>query len=520
MPPISRKLVLFALAASLVGGLSVDAHAQSSPAAAAIANATAGTASSQDTPYPAWGGQSGPIATIPFQKISAGVNFDASQYMGSVVSAPATSQVLNLSLDDAIHRGLDYNLALQVRRQQQQVFRGEFSQGVQTLLPSLTASASTALTEEDLVTLGFKPGSFAGLLPAGETIPSIISYQSSSAQLNLQWSVFNYAAIKDYQAAKQAVKFVANDTLDSQQQVVLNVAQAYLQVLAAASQLTDAQALLKADEASLRDAAAEHQAGTAANIDELRARVQFQAQQQAVIADQNDLAKKNIVLERMIGLDARQPINLTEIIPYAELDAQPPLAQVRETAWTTRADYLSAQQQVRAAQLLRDAAKAERYPTLSFGGYYGVIGITYGSYHGDFVAQAQLKFPIFQEAKFRGDRQVAEQQVNEGQSQAENIKQQIDADLRNAYLDYQSAKTLVAVARSNVDLAKIELDEANDRFKAGVTENLAVTDAEATLAQADTTLVNSMYQYNLSKLELARAMGIIDRQYREYLNGK
>jgi outer membrane protein TolC len=316
------------------------------------------------------------------------------------------------------------------------------------------------------------------------------------------------------------VKFVANDTLDSQQQVVLNVAQAYLQVLAAASQLTDAQALLKADEASLRDAAAEHQAGTAANIDELRARVQFQAQQQAVIADQNDLAKKNIVLERMIGLDARQPINLTEIIPYAELDAQPPLAQVRETAWTTRADYLSAQQQVRAAQLLRDAAKAERYPTLSFGGYYGVIGITYGSYHGDFVAQAQLKFPIFQEAKFRGDRQVAEQQVNEGQSQAENIKQQIDADLRNAYLDYQSAKTLVAVARSNVDLAKIELDEANDRFKAGVTENLAVTDAEATLAQADTTLVNSMYQYNLSKLELARAMGIIDRQYREYLNGK
>jgi outer membrane protein TolC len=514
--------MMFTLAACLAG-CAVSSSAQTSPVAAAMSSATGGSSNSSDSPYPTWGPQAGPIARIPFNKVSAGIDFDASQYMGSVVSAPATNTVLDLSLDDAIHRGLDYNLALQVRRQQQQIVRGQFSQGIQSLVPMLTASATTALTEEDLVTLGFKPYSFAKLLP-GVTIPSIINYQSSSAQLNLQWSAFSYAAIKDYQAARQAVKFAANDTLDSQQQVILNVAQAYLQVLAAYAQLQNAQVLLKADQAGLNDAIAEHAAGVSANIDEVRARVQFQTQQQAVIADQNNLAKLNIALERMIGLDAMQQINLTEVVPYAELDEQPSAASGRsrmlEAAYSHRADLASAQQQVHAAQLLRDAARAERYPTLSFSGYYGVIGITYGSYHGDFVAQAQLKFPIFQEAKLRGDRRVAEERIHEGQSTVDNLKQQIDADIRNAWLDYNSAKSLVQVSRSNVDLAKTELDQANDRYKAGVTENLSVTDAEATLANAETTLVNSTYQYNMSKLELARALGIIDAQYREYLSGK
>jgi outer membrane protein TolC len=473
-----------------------------------------------DSPYPGWASQAGPIAPIPFSKVSAGVSFDPSQYQGSVLGAPLTDTVLNLSLDDAIHRALDYNLALQVRQQAEAVSSGQRTLALQALLPVVTASATTSLNETDLVAEGFKANVFAGLLPPGVTIPSVVSYQNSTGQLNLQWSAFNYSSLKRYQAARAAQDFAASNTADSRQTIILNVAEAYLQVLASFSQLQNAQALLKADKASLNDVVAEHQAGVVANIDEVRARVQFQTQEQTVIADQADLAKKNIALERMIGLDPRQQINLTEIVPYAELDAQPPLAQVREAAWNARQDYRSAQQQVHAAQIQRAAARAERYPTLTFGGYYGVVGITYGSYHGNFVAQAQLKFPLFQEARLRGDSRVAEEQVIAGQSQVENLKQQIDADLRNAYLDYDSAKSLVAVARSNLDLAQTELDQANDRFKAGVTENLPVVDAEATLAQAQTTLVNSMYQYNVSKLELARAMGIIDRQYREYLSGK
>ena len=84
-------------------------------------------------------------------------------------------------------------------------------------------------------------------------------------------------------------------------------------------------------------------------------------------------------------------------------------------------------------------------------------------------------------------------------------------------LDVQSSNDLVKVAKSNVDLATQELQDASDRFSAGVDDNLPVVQAQATLAQAQSTLVNTLYQYNQSKLRLARNTGVVDTQYRVYL---
>jgi outer membrane protein TolC len=479
-----------------------------------------GSGGNYDSPYPGWAPQAGPIAAISFRKYSAGVALSAADFAGSVLSAPATADVLDLSLDEAIRRALDYNLAIRLRREQQNISGGQHSLALQALLPVLTASGSTSLSQVDLATEGFRASTVGGLLPPGVKIPQIISYQTTSGQANLNWSAINIAAWRQLQAAKISQSVAAQTTADSQQTVILNVADAYLQVQAASSQLTNAQALLKADQAMLNDVVAEHRAGVVAKIDELRSRVQMQAQQQAVIAAENALAKANITLERMIGLDPAQKINLTEVVPYAELDAQPTLDELQRRAWATRADYKAAQQQIRAAEMQRKAAVAERLPTLTFGGFYGLIGITYGSYHGDFFAGANLNFPLFKEAALRGDRAVAQEQINLSLAQAENLKQQIDADLRTAQVDYGAAKSLVAVARGTVGLAQLELDQAMEQFKAGVEGNLAVVDAQAGLAGAQTTLVNAMLQYNVSKLEMARALGVLDTQYGEYLRGR
>jgi outer membrane protein TolC len=511
MPTPSHKFaqrldlaVLLGLAI-LLGAAATTAHAQST--------------SNPDSPYPAWASQSGPSAALPFSRVSPNIQITQQDFQGSVVTTPATTEVLPLSLDDAVRRGLEFNLGLRLRQQQQQVASGQRTRALQQLIPAVTATANTTLQEVSLAAEGFRFSTVGKFLPPGLTIPSVISFQNSAVQGNFSWTAFNYSAWKQFSAAKVEQLAAADTTADGQQTVVLNVGNAYLQALADAAQVDNAQSLLQADEALLRDAVAEHAAGTAANLDELRARVQFQTQQQAVIAAENTFAKQKIALNRLIGLDAAQEIRLTDPVPYAELDTQP-LAELRTRALATRADYLGAQQQVHAAELQRDAAKAERLPTVTFSGYYGVIGITYANYHGNFAAVANLNFPIFQEAKLRGDREVAQQQVNVSNSQLDNLKNQIDADLRNAYLDFDSAKALVDVARSNVALATKELEQSNDRFQAGVADNLAVVDSQSTLASAQSSLVNSLYRYNLAKLELARALGIIDQQYGEYLHGK
>ena len=82
---------------------------------------------------------------------------------------------------------------------------------------------------------------------------------------------------------------------------------------------------------------------------------------------------------------------------------------------------------------------------------------------------------------------------------------------------WSAAKKLVEVAKSNVDLATQALSDETDRVNAGVDDNLPLVTAQASLASAQSNYVQSLYQYNLSKLALARAAGVIELQYRAYL---
>jgi outer membrane protein TolC len=101
--------------------------------------------------------------------------------------------------------------------------------------------------------------------------------------------------------------------------------------------------------------------------------------------------------------------------------------------------------------------------------------------------------------------------------QIASLRVTIEQQIRSAMLDVQSSNDLVKVAKSNVDLATQEFQDASDRFAAGVDDNLPVVQAQATLAQAQSTLVNTLYQYNQSKLQLARNTGVVETQYKVYL---
>jgi outer membrane protein TolC len=160
---------------------------------------------------------------------------------------------------------------------------------------------------------------------------------------------------------------------------------------------------------------------------------------------------------------------------------------------------------------------AQRFPVLSFDGYYGVVGETRGLYHGSFVAQGTLQVPIFQEAQLRGEREVADGQLTALRQQVASLKVTIDQQIRASMLDVQSSSELVKVARSNVDLSTQALQDATDRFSAGVDDNLPVVQAQAVLANAQTRLVQTLFQYNQAKLQLARNTGVVETQYKVYL---
>jgi outer membrane protein TolC len=299
-------------------------------------------------------------------------------------------------------------------------------------------------------------------------------------------------------------------------EVVQQVATAYLKALAAASEVDNATALAETDRVLYEQARAAHEAGTFANLDELRAKVQLQAQQQAVIAAQNTLDKNLILLKREIGMDPGQNLVLTDPSPYSDLATQTP-EEVRAVAYQNRQDYQNLQNQVVEYKAIHSAYRSQRWPTLSFNGYYGTDTVNGAGTHGVFAATGTLSFPLFREGSLRGNEDASAAQLDSANAQLDDLRGHIDQQVRDALLDVDATKKLVDVARSNVDLATRALSDETDRVNAGVDDNLPLVTAQSTLARAQTNLVESLYQYNLSKLQLARASGILEQQYRVYL---
>jgi outer membrane protein TolC len=446
-----------------------------------------------------------------------------SPYYGSVTTVKPTDGVKPLTLDEAIAMGIEHNLALIEARQQEQSAKAQSLVSLQPLLPTVTAQAESGAHQINLAALGFSGsvlGKIATLFPDVNfsSFPSVVKVNVTEAMVNYSQTLFSLSNIDRYRAAKESVVAAYYSKESSRGLVVLTVGDAYLQAVALGAQVDNAQSLLQADQVLLNQTIAEHQAGTAANLDELRARVQFQTQQQSVISAEVNFKKAKIALNREIGLPAEQEIQLTDTQPYADLAAMN-IDQAKEIAYRSRQDYQGLQAQVRAARLQRKAAKWERLPTLDFDGNYGVTGVTGGLYHGTFAAAGSLKLPIFQEAKFRGDSGVAAANLTNLTQQLAALKEQINQQLRDSILDVQSATELVRVARSNVELARKELEQTTDRFQAGVDDNLPVVQAQATLANAETNLVNTTSEHNQAKLGLARNLGIVDTQYATYLHG-
>ena len=221
-------------------------------------------------------------------------------------------------------------------------------------------------------------------------------------------------------------------------------------------------------------------------------------------------------LARAIGLPPGQEFSLVEKEPYQPLVPMP-VDEALQRAYTHRSDFLAAQQQVKAAELFRHAATAEHLPTLGIEGNYGDSSVTPGNPETVYQLAATLKIPIFTGNKSHADALQAEATLRQDKQQMENLRGQIDYEVRTALLDLQAAADQVEVAQNSVDLANQTLTQARDRFAAGVADNLEVVQAQESLASANENYIAGLYAHNVAKVELARAIGYAEEGVKQYL---
>jgi outer membrane protein TolC len=421
--------------------------------------------------------------------------------------------VFPLSLQDAINIGLKQNLGLLFSAAGTRSARGQHWEALSALLPHAVASPLIAMTEINLAEQGI-----TSLGPL-RVPPSDGPFSYFDARAAVTQSLFDWKSINNARAASQSVKSAEYTQKDARDLVVLAVGYTYLQAVADAARVDTAQAQVDTAQALHDQANDQLNAGTSPEIDEIRAKVELQNRQQQLIQARNDLAIQKLTVGRVVGLAPGQEFELTDKGVYEEFQGIT-IDEALKRAYASRSDFRAAESDVHAAELLRKAAFAGYYPSLGFSASYGI-----GGSHPSTATQVSdvrgiLTIPIFQGGSVHGNVLQADARVDEARERIDNLRAQIDSDIRAALLNLQSLAERVNVARSNIELAEKTLTQSRDRFTAGVTDTVEVVQSQELVASAHEQYISSLYNYNFARISLARALGVAEQGVKEYFKGQ
>jgi outer membrane protein TolC len=451
-----------------------------------------------------------PSASTPGQPIPGTLGVSP---FASSVPAKLVPGVMPLSLQDAIDRGLKQNLGLLLSDADIRSARGQRWEQLSALLPQVTAAPYVAASEINLAELGFSSLSGISIPPSGGPF----SYFDARAALTQ--SLFDWKSINAARAASQSLKSAAYTYKNARDLVVLAVGYTYLQAIADEARIETTQAQVETAQALYNQAADQVTAGTSPDIDGLRAQVELLTRQQQLIQAKNNFAIQKLTVARVIGLPPEQEFELTDKSPYQPFEGIS-VDEALKHAYASRSDYQAAMTDIRAAEFSRKTALAGYLPSLAFNADYGTAGAHPSTATQVWDLRGTLTIPIFQGGSVHGDVLQADARLEQSRERLDNLRAQIDSDVRTALLNLQSSGDQVNVARSNIDLAEQTLARSRNRFSAGVADSVEVVQSQEAVASAHELYISSLYSYNFAKISLARALGVAEEGVKEYFKGK
>ena len=321
-------------------------------------------------------------------------------------------------------------------------------------------------------------------------------------------SIFDAGAIGRIRSARTAASASDFDADNASDQAAAIAAAAYIRAVRADAQVSARAADSALAEDLLRIAREQLSAGVGVGLDVTRAQSQLAAVRAQLIVVRNDRGRARLELLRAVGLSLDTRLTLTDSLAALPIDEPLPAendAIARELQG--RADLRSIDAQLASVEQQTSAIRAERLPTVSAFGDYGVIGKNGASLLPTYNWGVQFSLPLFD--GFRREGRVEEQTAlhREVDVRRRDLREQASVEVRTALLDLASAREAVTAAQERVRLAEQEVSQASERFRAGVAGNADVFTASISLNGARTQVVDALAAYQNARVALARAEG-------------
>jgi len=429
-------------------------------------------------------------------------------YLGSTPAGVATKRTLHLGLEDAITRGLQYNLGLIDSQQAGVDARAQREHALAALLPQISARV-----EQSYQQLSTKEFNIALPPQSGLHLPPTSGqFGYSEARITAESPVLNLSLLDRYRQEKALDAASVLDTKDARDVVVFAVGAAYFQVVASQARVETEQAALTSARELDTQVADQYKSEVSPKIDTLRADVELHTAEQRLTDAINDLEKDKLTLDRITGIPLDQAWTPDGDYGYVALLPDAPEASQAEAA---RFDVASAKAGVTAAQFHLRAARAERLPEISFNASYGAGGANPANYNRVDGVSGSVSIPLFTGGRIRSDIREADSDLVQRRAELADLEGRADYDMRTAELDARASASGVKVAVENRALAERALAQSQDRYKNGVTNYLEVLEAQEAVVAANENYIASLFSFNVAKISLARALGSADSRVPE-----
>ena len=418
-------------------------------------------------------------------------------YAGSVASGKLAPGTLSLTLAEALKLALRNNLGRLTQDAGVMQAEGQRQIARSALLPNINMGAAEVFSKANLRTNGLKTA----------IIPPAVVFNYDDLRAVMQQTVLDLVSLHQFQGATEALKSTQFNARNARDLIVLAVGGSYLQLTATAARLQASQAQVEYDKSVFNRARDQYNAGLAAKLDATRAEVQLETEEQRSISLQADVDTQSLRLARLIGLPLGQKFVASDVYPYQAM-AGFTLDTALDRAMQHRQDLLAASASVKAADAAVKAAHSERLPNIKIRADAGIAGTapTQTSL-GVYTVQGVVTIPVYNGGRVAGDEKQAHAAQTQRRAEYEDTRAQVDQDVREAFIQLNAAESQVRVASRNQQLAHESLIQSVDRFLSGVTDTVEVVQAEQAVVQADDDQITALFQHNLAKLSLARAMG-------------
>jgi len=324
--------------------------------------------------------------------------------------------------------------------------------------------------------------------------------------------VFDLTLFRRYQAARETAIAGKADSLSTREQVILLVVSQYIGTLRAVANVEASQSRVELAQALYDQAADVQKEGVGTGIDTLRANVELQNEKQRLLEAQADRDTSLFGLSKLLNLDPRQDIELADSLSFFDTP-QPEIAASIESALGERQEWKALVERLKAAGLEKKASQDSRLPTLNFSGNWAYEGSSSTTGIPTYTYQGGVSVPIFTGGRIRAEIVKADLEIQKLQQQEADLRNQIALDVKTALINLASARSQVVVANLGVQLSKEEVDQARDRFKAGVANNIEVIQAQDSLARANDNQIAALYRFNQGRADYARSIGQMERVY-------